>query len=106
MPDKILLGSAYPPLQDKVSDKEGILTPPWLDYFSRLPSTLASIPNRISSVTLSLRGASISSTDFSGTVLAVGLYRIAYYARITRAGSTSSTLTVSFGWTDGAVAQS
>jgi hypothetical protein len=50
--------------------------------------------------------ASIAATDFTGGLLAAGLYRLQYYARVTQAASTSSSLQVQISWTDGSVAQS
>jgi hypothetical protein len=51
-------------------------------------------------VTLTNQVASIGSTPFEIATLSAGLYRLTYYARITTAASVSSSLTVSFGWTE------
>ena len=99
-----LLGNAPPPLQDRVLGDNGMFAPSWRDYLSRLPATLDAIPSRINVVNLTTQGASLSATDFSGSSLLAGLYRATWYARITRAGSSSSCLTVTLGWTDGGVA--
>ncbi len=95
-----------PPLQDKVIRTDGLLTDIWLRWFGRLPATLGAIPSIVNTVTLATQGASVSATDFSGTRLLVGTYRATYHAQITQAATTSSSLTVTIGWTDGAVAQS
>lgn len=58
-----------------------------------------------SGVTLTLQGASIGSTSIYSSAIPAGLYRISYYARITRAATTSSSLTIAFDWTDGGVGQ-
>jgi hypothetical protein len=98
------LGNAPPPLQDPVLGSNGMLAASWREYFSRLPATLDAIPSRINVVNLTTQGASLSATDFSGGGLLAGLYRATWYARITRPGSVSSSLTVALAWTDGGVA--
>lgn len=98
------LGSAPPPLQDPIVG-DRFLTDSWRAWFGVLPATLDSICNRRNTVSLTAQAASIGATDFSGGLVKAGLYRVSYYARITRAATTSSTLTVTLGWTDGGVAQ-
>lgn len=83
---------------------EGMLSDAWIDYFNRLALSINSTPNRINRVSLTAQGASISATDYSGATLDAGLYRASYYTRITRAASTSSSLIVTFGWTETSVA--
>lgn len=46
------------------------------------------------------RAASISATDLTDGTWGAGLYRATYYARITTAATTNSSLTVTFSWTD------
>ena len=101
-----LLGKAPLPLRDPVVEPNRMLSQPWLMYLSRLPATLYSIPSRLNAESVAAQGASIAATDISGTGLSAGLYRVSYYARITRAATTSSSLVVALGWTDGGVAQS
>lgn len=93
-----------PPVRDKTLDQGGMFTVPWLQWWSRVPDTLESIPNIINTVSLTAQNASLSATDFSGIVLPEGLYRASYYARITTADGVSSSLTVVLAWTDGGVA--
>ena len=50
--------------------------------------------------------ASIGSTGLTLPTLAAGTYRLTFYARITTAASVSSSLTVTFGWTDSTIALS
>lgn len=102
---KQLLGEAPPPIQDPVTGKLGLLSEAWRNWFARLPETLNAIPARINAVALSAQSASITATDFSGGALLEGLYRATYYARITRAATTSSSLIISFTWTEGGVSQ-
>jgi hypothetical protein len=54
-------------------------------------------------VALESQGASIGTTPIPSGALGAGLYRVSWYARITRAATTSSSLTVTIGWTESAV---
>lgn len=54
---------------------------------------------------LTTQGASLAATTLV-PVPATGLYRVSTYARITRAATVSSSLTVTVRWTDGGVALS
>jgi hypothetical protein len=56
-------------------------------------------PNLVASATGSTQSASISATALAIPSVLPGLYRLSMAARITRAASTSSSLTVTFGWT-------
>ncbi len=96
------------PIADPVVDpaRGWRLTEVWKNYFSRMPATLGSIPNILNVVSLSTQSASIGATDFSGTSLLAGLYRVMYHIRVTQAATTSSSLTVTLAWTEGGVAQS
>jgi hypothetical protein len=99
-----LLGNAPAPVLDPIAGPGGTLTLPWLTYFSRMAPTLYAIPSRLNAVTLVAQGASIAATNFAPGVLAAGLYRVSYYARVLTAAGVSSGLIVTFGWTDGGVA--
>lgn len=59
-----------------------------------------------SPVRLTGQSASIATTSLPLPALTTASYRLIYYARITTAGSVSSSLTVTVGWTDGGVVQS
>jgi hypothetical protein len=100
-----LLGLAPPPTQDPVVGPGGLLSTSWLQWFTRLPATLAAIPSRLNAVSLTAQDASLPATDFSGGLLGEGLYRATYYARITQAATSSSSLTVAFSWTEGGITQ-
>lgn len=99
------LQQAPPPVRDKVIGADGLLTPAWRNWFERLPATLDAAPLRISAVSLTTQAASLAATNFAGATLLAGLYRATYYARITQAATTSSSLTVSLRWTEGSVVQ-
>ena len=94
-----------PPFEQPISGKDGRLTDAWRNWFGRLPSTLASIPSILSTVALATQAASLSATSFQNYALLPGLYRASYHAQITRAATTSSSLTVAFLWTEGGIAQ-
>ncbi len=57
-------------------------------------------------VSLSTQDAAISATAIpvADGAITTGLYRVSWHARITRAGTVSSSLTLTIGYTDGAVA--
>lgn len=73
-------------------------------YFSlfAMQQRLGFSPQVITQPLTSLTGQSASIAPTSLTVGAVpaGAYRISWYARVTTAATTSSSLTVSFAWTD------
>jgi hypothetical protein len=102
------LDAATPPIQDPVIDpkNEHRLTESWLRWFGRLPSMLQSIPNIINTIQVAGESDSLPATDFSNTSLEMGLYRATYRVQITQAATVSSSLVVTFSWTDGGVAQS
>ncbi len=52
-------------------------------------------------ISLSAQSGSISPTALPVGALSSGVYRIGWYARITQAATTSSSLTVGFAWTEG-----
>ncbi len=102
MADDTPQGAAPPPLGDLLVTKEGALTPPWSKWFAFQPAP----PSVTRVISLAGQEASIAATDFSGVALQGGLYRASYHARITRAATTSSTLTVTLSWTDSGIAKS
>ena len=81
----------------------GTITDAWIEYFNRVVTQLSSTPFRVNSVAAVTQAASIAATDFSGGGLSSGYYRLTYYARITRAATTSSSLTVTFDWVESGV---
>ena len=101
-----LLGRTAAPIRDRVIGALGTLSPAWEAWFARLPDTLASIPGILKSVALDDQAATIAATDLTGGLLSKGSYRVTYHARISRAATSSSSLTVTIAWTEGGVAQS
>jgi hypothetical protein len=106
MPVKFLDATA-PPLQEKLLEaKTGLIAEAWRSWFGRLPATLNAIPSIVNTVSLATQSASIGTTNFAGTSLLAGVYRVSYHARISQAASISSSLTITIAWTEGAVGQS
>jgi hypothetical protein len=113
-----LLNSVPIPLGDPIAQRkrkefgtrtdplEGLITRPWADWMTQQNTILEQAATRIKSVSLTNQSAAIGATDFSGGALSAGLYQVTYYARITQAATTSSSLTVTFDWTDGAASPS
>lgn len=86
---------------DEVDEREDHITTTWIESLSAQAQLVAQAPNRIALVELpGTQSASIATTSLVADV-ASGLYRITYNVRITRAAGVSSTLTVTFAWTDG-----
>lgn len=88
----------------------GLVTQVWSYFFRWTQSLLTVAPQVIGTVLLTTQSAAISATTIPTTFPALpnerllpGLYRVSYYARITRAASTSSELIVSIRWVDGGV---
>lgn len=84
----------------------GYLTDPWVEWLNLLSAQVSASAFVKNSVSLTSQGASIGGTDFSGGTVSAGLYRLTYYVRVTRAATTSSSIQVSFTWTDDGVALS
>lgn len=84
---------------------EGLVSDAWVEWFTRLNLVTNAAPGRVNPASaVTAQTASIATTDISGGALGAGLYRISYYARITTAAGTSSSLTVTLGWTESGVA--
>lgn len=70
-----------------------------VDWFLEQQTRTADTPEQLGSVSLTAQGATIAATPVPMPDLTAGMYRVSYAARITRAGSVSSSLTVTIGWT-------
>ena len=75
----------------------------WVKWFQEIGAALSATALRLGSVGLTAQAATVSATDFQTVSLTEGLYRVTYAARITRAATVNSSLTVALGWTDGGV---
>ena len=95
------------PARDPMTDpKTGLIRRTWQVWLRNLTNTVNDAPVRIQTVSLANQAASIGTTSIPSVPLSTGLYRVTWYLRITTAAATSSSLTVSFGWTDDTVTMS
>tara|TARA_R100000963_G_scaffold34754_2_gene29509 strand:+ start:156 stop:644 length:489 start_codon:yes stop_codon:yes gene_type:complete len=78
----------------------------WTRYFQSIVDVVNNSARKLTLKSLTVQGAAISTTTLDTGTLDPGVYRVSYTARITRAASTSSSLTVTISWRDGDVAQS
>ena len=91
----------------KPNKNPGYLTNSWIKYFQSQTDTFSTAPVTLGTpVQLTAQSASVGATAFPVGSLSTGLYYVDYYARITTAATTSSSLTVTIGWTDGTYTQS
>lgn len=79
----------------------GVISPEWDDWFVEVASRINNSPVAGGSKSLTTQEAAIVATPIPMASLPAGLYRVSYYARITRAATVSSSLTVTIGFTDG-----
>lgn len=93
------------PIEDPVVEPSLLGSVPWLEWLSEVSRVLDRSPQRAQqkvytgTVSLEDQAASVASTTIASP-LAAGLYRVSYYARITQAATSSSTLDVTIGWGD------
>lgn len=89
---------------DARDENEGKLSEVWIPYMQSQNSiSSTAIRQNTSPIALSAQAASIGTTSIPTSSLSSGLYRVSYYCRITTAASVSSSLIVSFTWTDGGI---
>lgn len=91
------------PFQTKVTEANRVLGKYWSFWMQQLRTRLNLCPERVGLTSLTAQVAAISATAVRTSKLHTGLYRVSYYARITTAATTSSSLTLTLGWTDRAV---
>lgn len=82
---------------------EGQIEEVWSEYLDDFVATSNLKPTRLHDVKREAQGASIAATDITEGELAAGCYAVHYYQRISRAATTSSSLSIAFDWTDGGV---
>ena len=99
------------PIQDRISRPEtdktgkpskyaGTISDTWTKYFVAQDDTFNTAPTVVGTpVQLTGQTATVGATAFPTGSLAAGLYYVDYYAAITTAATTSSSLTVTFAWT-------
>ncbi|MEK9722046.1 MAG: hypothetical protein VW405_01000 [Rhodospirillaceae bacterium] len=90
------------PVRDPVArPADGLLSVAWLNWFTNLTGDVEAAPARLTTVSLTAQDASIGTTSFALGALSSGLYRVSWIARVTQAATTSSSLTVTVGFTNG-----
>lgn len=93
------------PEPDKLVEA-GAITDSWSRFLNTISEILSRCPVRlVAPISKTAQSDSIATADICPTQKASGLYRLAYYARITKPGGVSSSLTVTLNWTDHGVAQ-
>jgi hypothetical protein len=85
---------------ERPDPQEGRITRTWLDFFVSLIGIVERASVRRFSASADAEEASIGATDITDGTLPGGLYRFSYYASITQAAGTSSSLEVTLDWTD------
>lgn len=92
------------PIAQPVEDGSGILARIWANWFRSLTDRVNGFARRAAvPVALTAQAATVGPTAAT-TALPAGLYRVSVHARITQAATTSSSLTVAIGYTDGGIA--
>lgn len=80
------------------------VTDEWLRWLTVVLTAISAAAQKVGTVGLTAQGAAIVTTAIPTPRLSAGLYRVTCYARITRAATISSSLTVTISWTDGGIA--
>ena len=80
---------------------QGILTQPWQVWLRGVVDALNASPQVQKSVTGTPTGGSISTTTLLADTGSAGVFRVSWFLRITQAATTSSSVAVSVGFTDG-----
>jgi hypothetical protein len=93
--------SPYQVREPIVETKTRLVTTTWERWLRELTDALNHAPRVVGQVSLLAQAASLPPTPISTPALTGGLYRVSVAVHITKAASTSSSLTVTLGWTDG-----
>lgn len=86
--------------------EEGKLTKVAIEYLESQGTTLNSATTNYSPAQAVGQTASIGLTAINAGSLSSGLYRVSYYLAITTPAGTSSSITVSYSWTENALTKS
>lgn len=96
--------SAPFPTQDAIVDGRRFTpTQVFIDWVTSLTGDVDASPARLGTVAIETQSASVGSTAIPLGALSGGYYRVTTFARITRAATSSSSLTVTIGFTSGGV---
>lgn len=77
----------------------------WARWLTNLVNAVNSTAQSVGRIYLSSQGAAVSTTTVVSAP-ATALYRLSYSLRVTRPATSSSSATLTLGWTDGSVTQS
>ena len=94
-----------PPSDPRAPDAVWGITRAWNQWLLSLTTRLEGTARNVNSVSVADQEATITATTINLGDVDAGLYRVSWYARITRAATTSSSLTVTIGWVDDSVSQ-
>lgn len=84
---------------------EGTIPLSWIQYFTSQSQQINAAPQSSKKIILA-QSAAIATTSIPNPSSSSGAYRVSYYTRITTPATTSSSLTVTIGFTDNGVAES
>lgn len=93
-----------PPLFTEIVDKNRRITSRWYEWL--IDAVVARVnqgAQLLATVSLANQTAAVTVTSFAVGTLSAGLYRLTWYLRIMTPDGVSSSVTVSLGYTDGAV---
>lgn len=79
---------------------KGWISNAWAYFLTTLLTVLGQATKCLGSSSKTDQTASIGATDLTDGTFGAGMYRLTYYARVTRAATTSSSLQVTLSWTD------
>lgn len=86
-----------------VDPQNHLITRQWDALMREILAGLVAASTVIGSTILTAQAATITPTAVLTPPLVAGLYRLSYYVRVTQAATTSSSVQVTLGWTDGGV---
>lgn len=88
------------PVGDPIAQKSGLIGNAFLQWLQWLVGLVMRAPIRMTpDVNLTAQAASVSATGLAPVQFS-GVYRLSYYVRVTRAATTTSSIAITFGFTD------
>lgn len=105
MPDLDPIGTFHNREDNKPDILRGVfITPPWIQWLTTLGTQVSNGATRIQGVTIPSGAGSIAPTDMTGGGASSGLFEIKYYLHVVVPAGVSSSLQITFNWTDRGVA--
>lgn len=93
-----------PPDNPRSPDAAYYIDPVWYRWLvESLVTRVQAGTTVVKTVTLTAQNASIATTSIPIGSVASGLYRLSWYTRVTTIGTVSSSLTVTFSWTESGI---